>query len=408
MICSRCKKEIPEESRFCLYCGKRLESMPTPQRRRRRREKGSGTIKKLSGNRSKPYAAVSGAGMLIGTYATSHEAVEALDTFNARQLPADKSKYTLEQVWESFQQSPAWDKLSQKGKDGLMFAWPRLAPLHGRKAISIGVFEYQEILDAAMLVPRYKKHTEAELAKMKPYLRKRYADLVAQPPKPLGYDGKNRIKQLVSHLYNEMIRLQITRENLSDVLVLPAQSTRSKRNFTDAEKAILRQHDDDPAVKIILIYIETGLRLNELLKMPRDAVDLDARIMTGGSKTESGRNRIVPILESTFPYVKYFYDQGGKYLIEKNGKPIGDNTFRQTMFYATMKSLGIQYQDSNGKNTLTPHRARHTFVADSIQGGMSPEALTKIAGYSKYDVAVDKYADDLSAEYLRAEMEKKK
>lgn len=48
-----------------------------------------------------------------------------------------------------------------------------------------------------------------------------------------------------------------------------------------------------------------------------------------------------------------------------------------------------------------------TNVADSITGGVAPEALTKIAGYSRYDAAVDKYADDLDVEFLREEMKKK-
>lgn len=78
------------------------------------------------------------------------------------------------------------------------------------------------------------------------------------------------------------------------------------------------------------------------------------------------------------------------------------------MFYPTLQKLGINYQDESGRNVLTPHRARHTFVADSIKGGVSPEALTKIAGYSKYETAVDKYADDLGVEYLREELEKKR
>ena len=407
MFCPRCRKEIPDGSGFCLFCGKRLGSSPPPQRRRRRRAKGSGSVYQLSGNRAKSWVAAASSGAILGTYASSGEAVEALDTFNAGQLPADRSRYTLEQVWLSFRRSPAWNKLSDKGREGLLSAWPRLAPLAGRRALSVGVFEFQEILDTATVKTRYKARTAAELARMKPSERKRYEALAAQPPQPLGYDGKNRIKQLVSHLYNEMIRLQITKENLSGVLVLPLQHTREKRNFTPEEKELLRRHDDDPTVKIILIYLGTGMRLNELLRLPKHAVDLERRILTGGSKTEAGRNRVVPILDSILPYVRYFYERAGTYLIEEQGHPLSDDTFRRRRFYPKLEELGIRYQDATGKNALTPHRSRHTFVADSIQGGVAPEALTKIAGYSRYDVAVDKYADDLDLEYLRDEIKKK-
>lgn len=405
MRCQRCGEPLESGYAFCPFCGKRLNQKPA-QRRTRRRPKGSGSVYKLSGTRAKPWAAMTGEKVLLGTYATSGEAVEALDSYNAQKLPVDRNRYTLAQVWQSFQESPAWGKLSDKGREGLLSAWKRLEPLAGRKAVSIGVCDYQEILDTAMKTPRYKAYTAEEIAGMAESQRERYMELVSQPPEPLGYDGKNRIKQLVSHLYNEMIRLQIAKENLSNVLVLPVQQARKKRNFTAEEKAILKAHDDDEVVKIILIYIGTGMRLNELLRLPKDHVDLKRRILTGGSKTEAGRNRVVPILDTVYPYVEYFYNRAKKYLIEENGRVIRDDTFRRYRFYPKLEELGIQYQE-DGKTVLTPHRARHTFVADSITGGVAPEALTKIAGYSRYDVAVDKYADDLDVEFLREEMKKK-
>ena len=405
MKCQRCGEPLESGFAFCPFCGKRLNQKPV-QRRTRRRLKGSGSVYKLSGTRAKPWAAMTGEKVLLGTYATSGEAVEALDSYNAQKLPVDRNRYTLAQVWQSFRESPAWGKLSDKGREGLLSAWKRLEPLAGRKAVSIGVCDYQEILDTAMKTPRYKTYTAEEIAGMTESQRERYMELISQPPEPLGYDGKNRIKQLVSHLYNEMIRLQITKENLSNVLVLPVQQARKKRNFAAEEKAILKAHDDDEVVKIILIYIGTGMRLNELLRLPKDHVDLKRRILTGGSKTEAGRNRVVPILDTVYPYVEYFYSRARKYLIEENGRVIRDDTFRRYRFYPKLEELGIQYQE-DGKTVLTPHRARHTFVADSITGGVAPEALTKIAGYSRYDVAVDKYADDLDLDYLREEMKKK-
>ena len=405
MKCQRCGEPLESGYAFCPFCGKRLNQKPA-QRRTRRRPKGSGSVYKLSGTRAKPWAAMTGEKVLLGTYATSGEAVEALDSYNAQKLPVDRNRYTLAQVWQSFRESPAWGKLSDKGREGLLSAWKRLEPLAGRKAVSVGVCDYQEILDTAMKTPRYKAYTAEEIAGMTESQRERYMELVSQPLEPLGYDGKNRIKQLVSHLYNEMIRLQITKENLSNVLVLPVQQTRKKRNFTAEEKAILKAHDDDEVVKIILIYIGTGMRLNELLRLPKDHVDLKRRILTGGSKTEAGRNRVVPILDTVYPYVEYFYNRAKKYLIEESGRVIRDDTFRRYRFYPKLEELGIQYQE-DGKTVLTPHRARHTFVADSITGGVAPEALTKIAGYSRYDVAVDKYADDLDVEFLREEMKKK-
>lgn len=407
MLCVRCRREIPDGSAFCNLCGKRQPAVaPSPQRRARRRPKGAGSVCKLSGTRAKPWAARAADRSLIGTYASPGEAVLALDTYNAKCLPTDRRRYTLRQVYASLQRSPRWGKLSVKGREGLEIAWQRLEPLADRPALSIAITEYQDIIDKAMLVPRYKKLSPEELAGLPPSRRKRYEALAAQPPQPLGYDGKNRIRQLVSHLYAEMIRLEISTQNMADQLVLPEQPTSFKRNFTRAEERLLKQHDDLDDVKIILIYLRTGMRLGELLTLPRSHVDLQNRVITGGSKTKAGRNRRIPILDDILPYVQYYYDKGGELLIEENGAPMTEDHFRRHHFYPTLAKSGIQYQDDGGRNLLTPHRTRHTAAAHAIQSGVDPVALAKVLGHAKFATTVDKYGDDLDINYLRREMEK--
>ena len=47
-------------------------------------------------------------------------------------------------------------------------------------------------------------------------------------------------------------------------------------------------------------------------------------------------------------------------------------------------------------------------AADAITAGVSPVALTKVLGHSKFSTTADKYADDLDITYLHNEMEKMK
>lgn len=405
MECIRCHRDLPDNSLFCNYCGKRQTSAPEVHQRRRRRPKGSGSVYKLSGRRSRPWVAMTGEGKVLGLYEESSQAVLALDTYNADHFDVDKRKYALRQIYASFCGSPAWEKLSEAGREGLTVAWGRLEPLADQQAVTIKLTDYQNLIDTALKRPKYKVLTPAELATKSKAEKERYAALTAQPLEPLGYDGKNRIKQLVSHLYNEMIRLEITDRNLSDLLVLPGQPKSGKRNFSEAEKAVLQAHDEDDTVKIILIYIGSGLRLNELLKLPRDAVDLKKRILTGGSKTMAGRNRVVPILDSIQPYVEYFYAQNGKYLIERDGAPIRDDYFRRSMFYPKLDELGIERRQE-GRNVITPHRARHTFTAAAIKAGVAPEALTEVLGHTKYSTTVEKYGDQLDTDFIKEELQK--
>lgn len=57
MQCVKCKKEIPEESVFCLYCGKKQSAEP---RKAMKRANGMGSVYKLSGRRERPWAAAKG------------------------------------------------------------------------------------------------------------------------------------------------------------------------------------------------------------------------------------------------------------------------------------------------------------------------------------------------------------
>ena len=104
----------------------------------------------------------------------------------------------------------------------------------------------------------------------------------------------------------------------------------------------------------------------------------------------------------------YFYAQAspGGLLVTQDGKKVSEDYFRKKLFYPTLERLGIKYKEG-GRNVLTPHRARHTFIADAVKSGVAPEALKTVAGHSKYSTTIDKYNDDVDVEYLKTELAKK-
>lgn len=402
--CIRCHTELPDGANFCPRCGKRLASAPAANRRRTRRPNGSGSVYKLKGNRSKPWVAWNG--KVIGTFATSTQATLALDEYNRSTATTDMYNITLGQVYARLQQSDEWQKLTDKGREGLQSAWNRLLPLEGRVARTLTAEDFQKVIREAKKEQRYKTLTPAQYHALSPSKRARYDALKSAPPEPLGYEGKAKIKQLVVHLYRVMIRLGLAENNLGELLVLPHADKSTKRNFTAEEQAILRRHDADDAVKMILILIDMGLRIGELLTLPKERVDLETGMIHWGSKTDAGKDRPVPIPETTMPYIRYFYAQPGPLLISNGGQKITEDAFRRQYFYPALDRLGIQYQQ-DGKNIITPHRARHTFIADSVAAGVAPEALKTIAGHSKYSTTIDKYNDAADEVYLRKELEKK-
>ena len=229
--------------------------------------------------------------------------------------------------------------------------------------------------------------------------RDRYNALISKPQEPLSYSAKSKLKQYIIHLYNTAISNKIETVNYGQNIVLDKASNKIKRrNFTKSEKDLLYKNDNDDIVKIILIYLELGFRLNELLSLP-----------TWGSKTDAGKDRIIPLVGKAREYVKYFYGDGSqKFLIERNGKRIREEYFRIHMFYPTLDRLGIEYSDENSRfNVITPHRIRHTFAADSVKAGVAPEALKEIIGHAQYSTTINKYNDDVDVDYLKKELQKK-
>ena len=79
--------------------------------------------------------------------------------------------------------------------------------------------------------------------------------------------------------------LNITHTNFSQIIkVNDTQPESTKQPYTDEEIKILWQNSDDYTVKLILIYLYTGFRLNELLNIKIENVDLENRLLKGGLK----------------------------------------------------------------------------------------------------------------------------
>ena len=415
MLCSRCKKEIPNESIFCNWCGKRQTAIEPKQKRKRfKRPNGNGTISKYSGERKKPFVARLD-GKLIGTFRTYEEADEVLTDIIARKqacMDVILNKYisTFTDVHNAFIQSKEYEKIGEKGKYSIASAYKRFESLHDKVFTKILAAEYESIIDSAVVLPAYKIRTPEEIKKMSAKERDRYNALISKPQEALSYSAKSKLKQYIIHLYNTAISNKIETVNYGQNIVLDKASNKIKRrNFTKSEKDLLYKNDNDDIVKIILIYLELGFRLNELLSLPTSRIDFENDIIQWGSKTDAGKDRIIPLVGKAREYVKYFYGDGSqKFLIERNGKRIREEYFRIHMFYPTLDRLGIEYSDENSRfNVITPHRIRHTFAADSVKAGVAPEALKEIIGHAQYSTTINKYNDDVDVDYLKKELQKK-
>lgn len=357
MLCCRCHREIPDESTFCNFCGKRQPDAPVPAPQSRyRRSKGSGSVYKLkdNANRRRPWVA-SYKRSIIGTFPTSGEAILALNDFLAKQRPIDSTKITFAQVYEAWAPKH-FDTVSDKAESAYKMAYARSTPLHDRKMNELKTADFQAVIDSMSGMSRSLCEKQ---------------------------------RQLFSQLCKYAMQQDIIDKNYAQFLVLPKAAPPKDRILSDEEIQSIWDSIDDKRLgsvaKIALALTYTGMRINELLHLRRDNCHLDENYVIGGSKTEAGRDRIIPLhpdIQSIFEDW-WISSTGTEWLIPSaQGNPRDADGVRKS-FNALMKKLGI--------SGVTPHSCRHTAATIMAADGVPTDTIKRILGHTDYAFTSNRY-----------------
>lgn len=356
MICTRCKRTIPDDAVFCCYCGVRMEGAPAAQRRRRRRPRGTGSVWKDARNKSRPFVAIAADGTRIGAFATSGEAVKALDDVNASKISPERQTYTLADVYDRWSELH-YPKITVKAQQSYANSYRKAAVLHDRRIAELKTEDYQRVLSQMMAAGASRSLCEKE-------------------------------RQLFSQLCQYAINQDIIHTNYSTALVLPDASAPKTRVLSADEVQAIRTMTDDARLgetaRIALTLIYTGMRLNELLTARRENVHADEGYLIGGEKTEAGRDRAIPLHPDIMPYILQWLDGNDTpYLIpSKYGLPRDHNNVRKS-FNSLMRKLGIE--------GVTPHTCRHTAATKFAAAGLPPEVTKQILGHADITTTLNIY-----------------
>lgn len=375
MECQRCHKEIPEGSLFCNWCGKRQPDAPSPQRRKHRRPSGSGSVYKLKGQRARPWVALTSKREVLGTYETSGEAVQALDSYNAQNTPAAKLRCTFAQAYEKWRLQPRFATLSRDMVKGYELAYSRAEPLYNRQMRDLKADDYQQIIDS----------------------------MVA---KGLSRSSCEKQRTLFSQLCEWAMKQDIINKNYALLLELPPAAGKADRTLTNEEIRKISSYQTDKkygqTAKIAMALLYTGMRIDELLSMQCEDVHLDQRYMVGGEKTESGKNRIIPILDPIYKIIAgWMLDSACTgYLIQSAKGTKLDKRNVATRFRALMQECGIE--------GVHPHTLRHTASSKMVECGLEQTAVQSILGHKNFSTTANKYISHTDPAYLLQEMQKLK
>ena len=138
--------------------------------------------------------------------------------------------------------------------------------------------------------------------------------------------------------------------------------------------------DGSRCAQIVLIYIFTGVRANELLNLPKENITISKTIsyFVTGIKTEAGKNRIVPIHDFIKPFIIELINEDKRDTIINYSY---DN-FRRRHFSELMKKLKI-------KHTL--HDTRDTFATLCQENNIDIFIRKRILGHKMRDITFDTY-----------------
>ena len=372
--CPECSNSVSDKAFTCPCCGYPIQSMNKPQRqpyvrkpRHMKLPNKFGSIKKLSGNRRKPYAAFppcigfseTGSPIhpkAVGYFATYDEAYQALSEYHKAPFDTDNLRITFKQMFETYQKSKEYKALKEKSINSKLAAYKHCAPIYDLEMRKLNKTICEEVLDNVDTGSATKKNV---LTVMRTVIR--YA-----------MDLNLLIKDCTENITIEE----------SDPMI-------DRIPYSKTEVATLWMNSDKWQYKIILILLYSGMRVNELLKNTIDNVNLEEKYIYVPKELAKNKEseRKVPIHELTLPLVRSFVEnpnRGSKTNIILNdaGTVITYNNFCAR----DLKKIN-EAMEHNHKF----HDARHTFASYGTAAGIPELYMQKIMGHKPKSILYNTY-----------------
>ena len=345
-----------------------------------RRLQGTGSVyKRTDGDRRrKPWVATITLGLkyggkrhriLIGSYETKRDALDALDAYRLRGESGIPSvDVTVGQIWEHAKKER--ERMGNPINRNYLSTWNNhVSSLKDMPISAVKAMHLQNVVDDS------------------------------------GLKGSTQQRFVtVFHIIYDyaMANDLVTKDYSKYVKYATIETSTLHKPFTTAEMRTLWQHTDLDIVKVVLIQCYTGLRPTELATIEMDNVHLDEKYMIGGMKTAAGRNRTIPLADCIIPFVEYFYRisifRNFKYLIMPDrNRGISTVSGHANMYfiYKSLTQLGIENHRA--------HDARHTFVTLCDNYGIDDTIQKRIVGHSfKRDITKGVYTHKVLPQLLAA------
>lgn len=298
----------------------------------------------------------------IGYFKSRKEANLALAEYHNNPYDVASRKLTFSEVYERWSER-RFSQLSHNRAEQFKSIYKALSEFHDKPFADLKLLQLQSYFD---------RRTDISSASLQHY------------------------KILFNQLYKFALKHEIADKNYAQFIeIRKTGKVKPHKNFSVEELRALWAAKDDRDVQVVLVLIYTGLRITELLEMPKYRVNVQERYMVGGIKTEAGRDRIIPINRRILPFIEELMQNDSRYLIAKQNKGKSEaysyHGFRYAIWKPLLKRFGMDH---------SIHDTRHTFISLADSAGVNKVALKRIVGHKNEDVT-DTYTHKELGELIR-------
>lgn len=319
-----------------------------------RKPNGYGSIKKLSGNRRRPFVfviSVEGKQKPVQYFTTQVEAEIFQADYNKlhfhRSLPSHQ--VTLAELYYRWLPAHTTNtNPSQSSLESYSNSFKHLQALHYEPMQSLKYADYQKILDS---------------------MRK----------SGLSYSSLKKVRSLISLLEKYAVKIELISKCYAPLLSIGKnKAVHPHHPFSRQKINRLWANIDNPGVDTVLILLYTGMRVGEMLALQKTDVNIRQRfIRITKSKTVSGI-RVIPIHPRILPLIIARMDSPGTTLLsDTNGNPYD---------YSRYCIIWSEVMHSINADGHTTHDCRHTVATLLDNAGANETAKRRILGHTGGDV----------------------
>lgn len=347
---------------------------------------GYGSVTKLPGNRRKPYLARLPAQSVydeklddyvikrppLGYYKTQKEALFALAQYNDNPFKITDSDLTFAKAYQIYLNSKDYEKLGKSTKTARRCGYAYCEKLYDLRIRDINKDMVVKVLDAVDQGSSTKTSVLTVIRVVEDY----------------AFD-----RNIINKRFTEKIKIEYS------------EPTFERIPFSDSEIDILWAHSEKWDVKVLLILLYSGLRVNELLKNFRENVNLEERwiyVPKELAKTIESERK-VPIHDKIYDLVKYFYDLSESF----DKKELMVNPNGSIIMYNNFVSRNLQRINKLFLQVHRFHDTRHTFSEITRKAGIEELYRQKLMGHKPRNELQKTYTH-ITIEELQEELKKVK